>query len=87
MFYKRNLMLADGEMLKERRSFLQHVARLDGVNFRLIINGAKKDAMKKAFVHDLEALIQEMTFKRSYLGDEAVSIYTCRKRLLSESYA
>jgi len=56
MFYKRNLMLADGEMLKERRSFLQHVAKLGGVNFRLTIDGAKKDA-KKAFVHDLEALI------------------------------
>jgi hypothetical protein len=37
-------------------------------------------------VHDLEALIQEMTFKRSYLGDEAVSICTCRKRLPSELY-
>lgn len=35
-------MLADGEMLKERRSFLQHVAKLGGVNFRLTIDGAKK---------------------------------------------
>jgi len=73
------------------RNFLQHVARLGGVNFRLSIGGIGKDKdqdgedwEKEAFRRALEKHIQEQTFQRPWLADDGKPECSCRKRLLKE---
>jgi len=66
------------------RNFLQHVARLGGVNFRLTIAGSRHNVEKERFRRDLEELIHKQTFTRPYLAEDQVPKCTCRKRLLKE---
>lgn len=67
-------------------NFLQHVAKLSGVNFRLSIAGADEDQAKRHFQRELEKHICEKMYKRPYMAVENISC-TCRKRLLTEACA
>ena len=67
------------------RNFLQHVARLGGINFRLRIAGVDGVKEKEAFRKELESLVQKKTFGRPYLAEDEVPRCTCRKRFLPES--
>ncbi|OCK82964.1 hypothetical protein K432DRAFT_402428 [Lepidopterella palustris CBS 459.81] len=68
------------------RNFLQDVARLSGVNFRLAIAGAESEQARRDFRKELEARMCERMRKRPYLavGNTAC---VCRKRLLNEACA
>jgi len=67
------------------RNFLQHAARLGGVNLRLTIEGIEGDREKDAFRRALERRMQEETFGRPWLAEDSKPVCTCAKRLLSES--
>jgi len=66
------------------RNFLQHVARLSGVNIRLAIEGEGGKRERVNFRRDLEQRLQQQGFKRPYLAEDAKPECTCRKRLLNE---
>ncbi|KAF1987405.1 hypothetical protein K402DRAFT_420221 [Aulographum hederae CBS 113979] len=66
------------------KNFLQHAARLGGVNLRLTIDRADEDPEREAFRKGLEKRMQEEAFKRPYLADDSVPRCSCRKRLLKE---
>lgn len=66
------------------RNFLQHVARLGGVNIRLTINGEGGKRERAIFRRDLEQRLQQQGFKRPYLAEDAKPECTCRKKLLFE---
>jgi hypothetical protein len=66
------------------RNFLQHVARLGGVNIRLTIEGEGGKQERVTFRRDLERRLQQQGFKRPYLAEDAKPECTCRKRLLNE---
>lgn len=74
----------------EERNFLQHVARLGGVNIRVTIEAlkrgdAEKDAEKESFRRSLEWLIQKKAFGRSYLTDDETPMCRCNRKYLKES--
>lgn len=68
-----------------KRSFLQHVARLGGVNFRLMIDNTSNDRAKQSFRRDLEKIIHEHTFDRPYPAEDEIPKCRCARRLLRES--
>lgn len=68
----------------EERNFLQHVARLSGVNIRVTTEGPKGDTKKEAFRRTLEWLIQQKAFARPHLTDDEVPKCTCNRRYLKE---
>ncbi|KAF2492589.1 hypothetical protein BU16DRAFT_619980 [Lophium mytilinum] len=67
------------------RNFLQHIARLGGVNTTLDIEGWDKDAERQRFARELMDVIVENTLQRPYLADDAKPECVCRTRLLKES--
>ncbi|KAF2837270.1 hypothetical protein M501DRAFT_995848 [Patellaria atrata CBS 101060] len=67
------------------RNFLQHVARLGGVNIRLEIEGTEGDPERKTLQRELEKVIQAAAADRPYLAHDELPRCTCRRRLLSES--
>jgi hypothetical protein len=67
-----------------QRNFLQHVARLGGVNIRLAVDGEGGIRERVAFRRDLDKRLQQQGFKRPYLAEDQVPMCTCRKRLLNE---
>lgn len=74
----------------EERNFLQHVARLGGVNLRLKIEkpdweDAGLEKQREVFRKGLEKLLQDKAFERPYLADDAILVCICRKKLLAES--
>lgn len=66
------------------RNFLQHVARLGGVNIRLTIDGEGGKRDRALFGRDLEQRLQQHGFKRPYLAEDEKPECTCRKKLLFE---
>ncbi|OCL11458.1 hypothetical protein AOQ84DRAFT_188786 [Glonium stellatum] len=85
----------DAELCRPRRlpkrsenteNFLQHVAKLAGVNFRLSIAGVNEDQARKVFQRELERYMWDKMHKNPYLAGEKISC-TCRKRLLTEACA
>ncbi|KAE9973472.1 hypothetical protein BLS_003579 [Venturia inaequalis] len=70
--------------LSNDRNFLQHVARLGGVNIRLTIDGEGGRRERVVFRRDLEQRLQQHGFKRPYLADDTKPECTCRKKLLFE---
>ncbi|KAF2187403.1 hypothetical protein K469DRAFT_771922 [Zopfia rhizophila CBS 207.26] len=72
--------------LKENKNFVWEVAKLSGVNFRLVIEGEEEDKERKGFRRELEKEICERMRKRPYLAVEKKSCI-CRKRLLIEACA
>ncbi|QDS69477.1 hypothetical protein FKW77_006397 [Venturia effusa] len=66
------------------RNFLQHVARLGGVNIRLTINGEGGKRERALFRRELEQRLQQDGFKRPYLAEDEKPECTCRKKLLFE---
>ena len=74
----------------EERNFLQHVARLGGVNLQLKIEklgwkDAELEKQREVFRKGLEKLLQDKTFTRPYLADDTIPVCVCRKKLLTES--
>lgn len=70
---------------KQKRNFLQHCARLAGVNFRLQIDDVDRHPQRELFRQQLESLITLQKFRRPYLADDAVPNCYCQRRFLYES--
>lgn len=67
------------------RNFLQHIARLGGVNITLDIEGWDKNTERRRFVRELLDVVVQHTLQRPYLADDAKLECVCRTRYLKES--
>ncbi|KAF2491908.1 hypothetical protein BU16DRAFT_565603 [Lophium mytilinum] len=77
--------LPPGTMGKDfARNFLQHIARLGGVNTTLDIEGWDKNAERRRFARELMDVIVQDTLQRPYLADDAKPECVYRTRLLKE---
>jgi hypothetical protein len=66
------------------RNFLQHIARLGGVNLYLEIDGSDTSAEKLKFSRELLKILVSLTQARPYLADDSMPQCVCNIRLLRE---
>ncbi|ORY04472.1 hypothetical protein BCR34DRAFT_572690 [Clohesyomyces aquaticus] len=70
----------------QRRNFLVEVAKLAGVNLRLVIEGTGQEQARRGFRKDLEKVVCERMRMGDYVAEKGTGCM-CRKRLLSEACA
>jgi hypothetical protein len=66
------------------RNFLQHVARLGGVNLSLQIDGSELSPERLKFSRELVRILISSTQARPYLADDSKPGCVCKIRLLRE---
>lgn len=67
------------------RNFLQHVARLGGVNISIGIDGDISSAERIKFSRELLAVMEANKHARPYLADDSIPRCTCNRKYLKES--
>jgi hypothetical protein len=69
------------------KNFLQHVARLGGVNLFLQIDGEETSTARRTFSRELLNVTEANKLSRPYLADDSVPRCICNRKLLKESCA
>jgi hypothetical protein len=67
------------------RNFLQHVARLGGINLYLRIQGEGDSPQKRSFTRELLDMIEVNKQMRPYLAGDSVPRCSCNRKYLKES--
>jgi hypothetical protein len=82
---ERNPFTGPSHQPYQQRNFLQHVARLGGVNIYIEIEGEESSAERIKFSRELLAVMEANKHARPYLADDSIPRCTCNRKYLKES--